>query len=40
MSGLLCGFIERNMGKEEWDSYVADDLPYEKTCERLPENYR
>ena len=40
MSGLLCGFIERNMAKEEWDTYVADDLPYEKTCEGLPENYR
>lgn len=40
MSGLLCGFLERNMEKEEWDTYVADDLPYEKTCAALPENYK
>lgn len=40
MSGYLCGFLRRNMNKEEWDSYVADDLPYEKTCEQLPENYQ
>lgn len=40
MSGLLCGFLQRNMGKEEWDTYVADDLPYEKTCAGLPANYK
>ncbi len=40
MSGYLCGFLQRNMNKEEWDSYVADDLPYEKTCPQLPENYK
>jgi WD40 repeat protein len=40
MSGLLCGFLQRNMAKEEWDTYVADDLPYEKTCAGLPENYK
>lgn len=39
MSGLLCGFLHRNMDKEEWTAYVADDLPYEKTCESLPGNY-
>lgn len=40
MSGYLCGYLRRNMNKEEWDTYVADDLPYEKTCEQLPENYK
>ncbi len=40
MSGFLCGFLQRNMNKDEWDSYVADDLPYEKTCPQLPENYK
>jgi hypothetical protein len=28
------------MAKDEWDTYVADDLPYEKTCQQLPENYK
>lgn len=38
MSGLLCGYTKRNMNKEEWDSYVGEDLSYEKTCPNLPEN--
>lgn len=38
MSGLLCGYTERNMSQEEWNSYVGEDLPYEKTCPNLPVN--
>lgn len=38
MAGLLCGFTSRNMDKEEWNTYVAEDLPYEKTCPNLPAN--
>lgn len=38
MSGYLCGFLKRNMNMEEWNEYVAKDLPYEKTCLDLPEN--
>jgi WD40 repeat protein len=38
MSDKLCGYVKRNMTKEEWDLYVSDDLPYAKTCENLPEN--
>lgn len=40
MSGLLCGYLKRNMSKEEWDTHVGSDLPYEKTCPDLPENYK
>jgi len=40
MSGILCGFIPRNLSKDEWDIYVAEDLPYELTCPALPENYK
>ena len=40
MSGLLCGYLKRNMNKEEWDMHVRDDLPYEKTCASLPDNYK
>lgn len=38
MSGILCGFLKRNMEQDEWDTYVADDLPYELTCPDLPPN--
>ena len=38
MSGLLCGYANRNMNAEEWNSYVGEDLPYEKTCPNLPAN--
>lgn len=38
MSGILCGFLERNMKKEEWDLYVGSDLDYERTCPDLPAN--
>lgn len=38
MSGLLCGYVQRNLNSEEWVSYVAEDLPYELTCPDLPAN--
>jgi len=38
MSSELCGKISRNMSKDEWDLYVADDLAREKTCDNLPLN--
>ncbi len=28
--------VKRNMTRKEWDRYVADDIPYEKTIENLP----
>ncbi len=38
MAGILCGDVKRNMNKDEWETYVGDDLPYEKTCTDLPPN--
>jgi len=38
MSEILCGMMERNLSKDEWDIYVGEDLPYEKTCLNLPAN--
>lgn len=38
MAGLLCGFVGRNLSKDEWEAYVGEDLPYEKTCSNLPAN--
>ncbi len=33
--GELCEKIKRNFTLEEWKTYVASDIPYEKTCENL-----
>lgn len=31
----VCPKMERNMTKEEWDSYVGNDIGYESTCRSL-----
>jgi WD40 repeat protein/energy-coupling factor transporter ATP-binding protein EcfA2 len=36
MKDILCGKVTRNMTREEWEIFVAEDLPYEKTCENYP----
>lgn len=36
MKDILCGVAGRNMTKEEWNLFVAEDLPYEKTCDNYP----
>jgi len=28
----ICTLISRNMTQEEWNTYVAKDIPLEKTC--------
>jgi WD40 repeat protein len=39
MKDIMCQkYIKQNLTKEEWDFFVADDLPYVKTCPNLPEN--
>jgi len=38
MASELCGKLTKNMTKDDWDSYVAEDLPYESTCPNLPAN--
>jgi WD40 repeat protein len=32
MSENMCKHIERNFSQSEWNTYVGDDIPYEKTC--------
>lgn len=32
MANELCGLAKRNMTQDEWELFVADDLPKEKTC--------
>ncbi len=34
MADKICGKIDTNMSKEEWETYVAEDIEYEKTCEQ------
>jgi WD40 repeat protein len=29
----ICGQVSRNMTQEEWNAYVAKDIPLEKTCQ-------
>lgn len=36
MKDILCSKTSRNMTKEEWETFVAEDLPYEKTCDNYP----
>jgi len=39
MKNILCEkYMERNLSKEEWEIFVAPDLPYVSTCPNLPEN--
>ena len=38
MASSLCGYVGRNMSKDEWSNYVGDDLTYERTCENFPAN--
>jgi len=36
MANILCEKTQRNFTKEEWELNVAEDVPYEKTCEEYP----
>lgn len=33
MANELCHLLERNMTKDEWATYVADDIAYQETCD-------
>lgn len=36
MATELCKYLKRNLTKEEWELYIAEDLPIERTCINLP----
>lgn len=38
MASELCGYAKRNMSQDEWDLFVAEDLPREVTCNNYPLN--
>ncbi|MTI22594.1 WD40 repeat domain-containing protein, partial [Fulvivirga sp. RKSG066] len=33
MTDKICSKIDRNMTEDEWQAFVGDDVPYEKTCQ-------
>lgn len=37
MAEQICPLLTRNFSKQEWNIFVASDIPYEKTCLNLPE---
>ncbi len=36
LADQICPNLSRNMTTEEWDIYVGNELPYQKTCANLP----
>lgn len=36
----ICNYVTRNMTEEEWNTYVAKDIPYEKTCQDSRHNIK
>lgn len=34
MAAEICSFMDREMDQIEWNQYVGEDIPYEKTCDR------
>lgn len=38
MANSLCGYVGRNLTADEWNTYVGEDLNYERTCENYPAN--
>jgi len=32
MAQNICTMVSRNLTEDEWKMYVANDLPWEKTC--------
>ena len=38
MADEVCGLVKRNLNKNEWETYVGEDLPREVTCKNLPIN--
>ena len=36
IADTLCGKVRRNLSLEEWNNFVGDAIPYERTCNNLP----
>jgi hypothetical protein len=33
----ICTLVSRNLTKKEWETYVATDIPYQKTCPSITQ---
>ncbi|HYW94559.1 MAG TPA: hypothetical protein VE870_03120 [Bacteroidales bacterium] len=38
LASQICMLVKRDMTKEEWDTYVGNDIPYRKTCSGTGSN--
>ena len=36
IADLACSKVWRNLTLEEWQKYIGEDIPYERTCSNLP----
>jgi WD40 repeat protein len=36
LAGMICTLVKRDMSKTEWDETIGEDIPYEKTCGKIP----
>ena len=36
LADLVCEKVLRNLSQKEWQWFMGDDIPYEKTCPNLP----
>jgi WD40 repeat protein len=36
LADLVCEKVWRNLTQEEWNEFIAPDIPYERTCPNLP----
>jgi WD40 repeat protein len=40
MASDICSIVSRNLDTDEWSTYVAKDIPYEKTCKDKEYNIK
>jgi hypothetical protein len=40
MAQDVCNLLTRNLTPDEWSTYVAKDIPYEKTCTNKDYNIK
>ncbi|MGK7892085.1 MAG: WD40 repeat domain-containing protein [Xenococcus sp. (in: cyanobacteria)] len=36
LANLVCEKVQRNLSKKEWQWFMGEDIPYERTCPNLP----
>ena len=36
LADMVCEKVQRNLSQKEWNWFMGDDIPYERTCPNLP----